>query len=117
MKSPQESRLPCAKRSCRDCAPGIFILKGRVRCQRAIWEPPFGSILSDRSMSNPEWNLAEDFLTIGDFELQAERHMRPDVWGYSLEALEMKFLCARIPRHLTRSFFGPGFCVRFRRCN
>ena len=33
-------------------------------------------------MTIPEWNLAEDFLTIGDFELQAEKYMRPDVWGY-----------------------------------
>jgi len=33
-------------------------------------------------MTIPEWNLAQDFLTIGDFELQAEKYMRPEVWGY-----------------------------------
>ena len=33
-------------------------------------------------MNTPEWNLAEDFLTIRDFELQAEKHIRPDVWGF-----------------------------------
>jgi hypothetical protein len=65
-------------------------------------------------MSTPEWNLAEEFLTISDFELQAEKHMRPDVWGFvagdeiSLRANTTAF---------DKIFLRPGVCAKFRRFN
>src|ERR1700730_7491535 len=33
-------------------------------------------------MTSPELNLVEQFLTLADFEIHAEKVMRPDVWGF-----------------------------------
>jgi hypothetical protein len=34
------------------------------------------------SMAFHDLNLAEQFLTLTDFEAQAEKSIRPDVWGF-----------------------------------
>ena len=65
-------------------------------------------------MSTSEWNLAEHYLTLADFELQAKERMSPGVWGYvaggagdeislraNAEAFDRIFLRPRVLREVS----------------